>query len=143
MKKLFAILLALTMVLSLAACGGSKDSDKGGSAPANSAVEKYVEENKSVLISDMEQSFATSSGMTCKSSVKVVGNGFVITLKLDGVDGIDSSAKKQMQDAYDQMSSIFDMALAEFQKDCPEIEYYQVDVCEEDGDKLATIRSGK
>ena len=38
MKKLFALLLTLAMVLSLAACGGSKEeAPSGGSASAPSA----------------------------------------------------------------------------------------------------------
>lgn len=36
MKKLFALLLALTMTLSLAACGGTPANDKGGDAPGSS-----------------------------------------------------------------------------------------------------------
>ena len=36
MKKLFAFLLALVMVLSLAACGGNSGQDTSGSAPAQS-----------------------------------------------------------------------------------------------------------
>ena len=36
MKKLFAFLLTLVMVLSLAACGGNSGQDTSGSAPAQS-----------------------------------------------------------------------------------------------------------
>lgn len=35
------------------------------------------------------------------------------------------------------------IALTLFQKDVPTLEYYQVLVCEKDGDLLATITAGK
>ena len=42
MKKFFALLLALTMVLSLVACGGSKDTAE--EAPADEAVTEVTAE---------------------------------------------------------------------------------------------------
>ena len=50
--------------------------------------------------------------------------------------------KAQMKEAYDSMSSVFESSLELMQKDLPELEYYQVDVCEEDGDLLASIVAG-
>jgi len=140
MKKTFAILLALLMVFSLCACGASKD-DSDSSSKNSKAVEKYVTENKEELLSAMEASFATSSGMTCTSSIEVEGDGFIISININELEGVEDSVKQQLQDTYDQMSAYFNSALEEMQKEVPELKYYKVRVCEKDGDLLALIHA--
>ena len=135
MKKIFALLLSLMLVFSLAACGGSDKAD-------NSKIKEYVAENKADLLSSMEQSFAASAGLSCDSDIEVKGMGFVISLNIHGLDDVPAEQKAQMKEAYDSMSSVFESSLELMQKDLPELEYYQVDVCEEDGDLLATVVAG-
>ncbi len=145
MKKLLAIMLAVLMLFALGACGD--DSDKFGEGEKTpvteeeSAVAKYVEENKYTLISSMEESFAKSSGMTCTSSINTIGNGFVISININELDNVDSDTKLQMQSAYDSMSGTFDGMLIDLKKEIPEIEYFAIRVCEKDGDLLAEIRA--
>ena len=135
MKKIFALLLSLMLVFSLAACGGSDKAD-------NSKIKEYVAEHKAELLSSMEQSFAASAGLSCDSDIEVKGMGFVISLNIHGLDDVPAEQKAQMKEAYDSMSSVFESSLELMQKDLPELEYYQVDVCEEDGDLLATVVAG-
>ena len=137
MTKLFALLLSLMLVFSLAACGGSDKADAD-----NSKIKEYVAENKADLLSSMEQSFAASAGLSCDSDIEVKGMGFVISLNIHGLDNVPAEQKAQMKEAYDSMSSVFESSLELMQKDLPELEYYQVDVCEEDGDLLATVVAG-
>ena len=132
MKRILALTLTVLMVFALVACGSSKNNEK---------VEKYVEENKAELISTMEESFATSSGMTCSSSVEVEGSGFIITIKINELDDVDSDTKEQMQTAYDAMDGTFKDALEMMQSELPELEYFEVEVCEKDGDLIATIHA--
>ena len=99
-------------------------------------------ENKADLLSSMEQSFAASAGLSCDSDIEVKGMGFVISLNIHGLDNVPAEQKAQMKEAYDSMSSVFESSLELMQKDLPELEYYQVDVCEEDGDLLATVVAG-
>ena len=136
MKKVFAFVLVVALCLSMAACSaiGGKD---------NSAIVEYVEENERELISGMETAFATSSGMSCDSSIKVEGMGFVITIKIDGFNDIADEIKDSMQTAYDAMGSTFDGMLGDMQKELADLEYFEIVVCEEDGDKLATITAGE
>ncbi|MBQ7340874.1 MAG: hypothetical protein IJW41_05185 [Oscillospiraceae bacterium] len=139
MKKIIALVLALVLSLSLVACGG-------GSADApkvdNSKIAAYIEANKADLVSSMESSFATSSGMTCTSDIKVEGMGFVMTININELDEVDAATKDLLQETYDAMDSVFESALETMQKDLPEIEYFEVVVCEVDGDVLATVTAG-
>lgn len=156
MKKLLALLLALVMVLSLCACG--MDDDRNSENPDsntvseseteeiteptnNAAVESYIANNREVLLSSMEESFATSSGMTCTSTIEAEGDGFVITMKINELEDVDAAAKAQMQSAYDQSMEVFNQALTMMQNDVPELKYYKVLVCEKDGDLLAEIHA--
>lgn len=137
MKKIIALLLSLMLVFSLAACGGSDKADVD-----NSKIKEYVAEHKSELTASMEQSFAASAGLSCDSDIEVKGMGFVISINIHGLDDVPAEQKAQMKEAYDGMSSLFESSLELMQKDLPELEYYQVDVCEEDGDLLASIVAG-
>lgn len=135
MKKTITLLLVLVLCVSLVACGG--DSDK------NPEIVKYVEDNRAELLSGMEQSFATSSGMTCTSDIEVIGNGFVISININEMDNIPDEQKEMMQGIYDAMGSGFDQMLEEMKKELSAIEYFTIKVCEKDGDVLATINAGK
>lgn len=166
MKKLLAILLCLVLVLSLAACAGDSDSKKKSSkkddteydidlddldiddsdidyADAdNEELEEWLDDNGDEFISAMEQAFATSSGLTCNSYAEVDGNGFVIDICINELDDIDQETKDQLQDTYDSMNSSFDTYLEQMQSEISSIEYFQINVCEKDGDVLAVIIAG-
>ena len=131
MKKIFAIALVLVMMLSLVACGNDSKSDK---------VKAYVEDNKAVLLSSMEQSFASSSGMTCTSSIRVDGCGIVIDININELDGMGDAEKKLLQDIYDSMDAQFDLAFDQMQKELPELEFFTVNVNERDGDNVAVVK---
>lgn len=159
MKKLIALILALT--LCLAACGGNSGSKDTPLRPEtglpaapesnlsvvpentpvadNAAIVSYVEENKADLLAEMEESFAGSSGMTCTSDIRVSGMGFVITLYINEMDNVDAQTKAFLQETYDSMDSYFESSLDLMQMDLPELEYFEMRVCEVDGDLLATI----
>ena len=131
MKKIFAMALVLVMMLSLVACGNDSKSDK---------VKAYVEDNKAVLLSGMEQSFASSSGMTCTSSIRVDGCGIVIDININELDGMGDAEKKMLQDIYDSMDAQFDLAFDQMQKELPELEFFTVNVNERDGDNVAVVK---
>ena len=131
MKKIFAIALVLVMMLSLVACGNDSKSDK---------VKAYVEDNKAVLLSGMEQSFASSSGMTCTSSIRVDGCGIVIDININELDGLGDAEKKLMQEIYDSLDAQFDLAFDQMQKELPELEFFTVNVNEGDGDNIAVVK---
>ena len=105
MKKVLSLLLILVMVLSMAACGSKKNTEgklPEGTEPQQTtepsipetteaqltAIEKFVEENREELLSPMEESFATSSGMTCTSDVRAEGNGIIIDININELEGL-------------------------------------------------------
>ena len=133
MKKLLSLLMVLVLCASFVACAA------GGN---NKAVEEYVKNNKAALIQSMESSFATSSNMTCDTDVKVEGAGMIFTIKIHQLDNVPSAQKDLMQASYDSMSSLFKTSLIAMQSEVKELEYYEVKVCEKDGDVLATILAG-
>lgn len=134
MKKLFAILLVAVMMLSLVACGGDEP---------NPAIVKYMNENGADLIEGMEQSFATSSGMTCTSSYEVIGNGFAINVNINELEDLPDETKELMQKTYDAMSGAFGTLLPAIQAEIPELEYFDININEKDGDRVATIHIGE
>ena len=141
MKKIIALTLALVLSLGLIACGASTPAPVETKAK-NAEIIEFVEKNKSELLKTMEESFATSSGMTCTSDIKVEGMGFIISININELENIDDATKTLMQETYDSMGDIFTQSLSLFQQDLPTLEYYQVQVCEKDGDLLATITAG-
>ena len=135
MKKVLSVLLVLAMCFAFVACGSSAPS-------AEEKVAKYVSDNRTTLLSTMESSFATSSGLTCESDIKAIGRGFVIDIKINELENIPAETKAQMQSMYDSMGSTFDASLEQWQKEIPELEYYKVNLYDKNGDSLATISAG-
>lgn len=137
MKKLIAATLVVLMVFTLVACGGTSTSN--ADQQATREIEEYIEKNRSTLISSMESSFASSSGMTCSSSIEVEGRGFIVSININELDDVDDSVKSQMQSIYDAMQGTFDGMLKDLQAEVPVLEYFKILVCEKDGDVIATI----
>ena len=122
--------------------GGNAVTVTPGSSSDIEKIKNFIEENEDELLGAMEESFATSSGMTCTSSIKVEGNGFIIKININELDNIDAETKQAMKDAYDSMDSTFDALLDNMKTELPELEYFEIDVCEKDGDLLAPIVVG-
>ncbi len=134
MKKFLALLLAVICCLSIVACASKKEE------PSKlDIIRAYVETNGDEIVQGMEESFATSSGMTCTSSIDVINNGIVIDININELDELDDTVKQTMQDAYDALDSTFDGMLLDMQKEIPEVEHLTINVCEKDGDLIAKI----
>lgn len=132
MKKVITLFLALVMCCSLMACGQS-DSD---------IVADYVDEHGSELIEGLESSFSGSSGLTCESSIKAKGCGFILDIDINELVDVDDETKELLQSTYDDMNGTFEDALKKMQKDLPELEYFTVNVCDRDGEVLAVVTAG-
>ncbi len=139
MKRILSLVLVVVLCLSLVACGQGKKENNG----QNAKVVAYVEEYGDVMLESMESSFATSSGMTCKSTIEVVGSGIVINININEMEDMSQDVKDAMQQAYDAMDSTFEGILKDLQKEVPEVTSLKIAVCEKDGDVLATIKAGK
>lgn len=132
MKKALSMVLVVLMCLTFAACGGSGDAD---------AVAAYVDAHRAEILSSFEEGFSVS-GMTCTSSVVAEGTGFVVKVNIDQLNDLDSATANMMQQTYDAMSSTFDGMLETMKQELPELTYFVFDICEADGDTIATIEAG-
>lgn len=132
MKKALSMVLALLMCLTFAACGDSADAD---------AVAAYVDANRTEILNGFEEGFS-ASGMTCTSSIAAEGTGFVVNVNINELNDVDSATADLMQQSYDAMSGTFDGMLEDMKKELPELTYFVFNICEADGDKLATIEAG-
>ena len=133
MSRILCVVLAFAMVLAFAACG------KNGAA--NSEVAKFVQENESELIATFEDAFEESSGLEADCTVSAKGNSIAYKVCLDGIDNVPAEAKTQMQDAFDSIQGEFAAMLGDVKEELGSIESVIVDVCEEDGDFLASIEA--
>lgn len=158
MKKVLSLLLVMVMILSLAACGSKKNTKTElpettepqqtteptipeTTAAQLSDIEKMVEENREELLRSMEEAFATSSGMTCTSDVKVVDNGIVIDININELNNLGQAEKDLMQQSYQALSGTFAQLLLNLRQELPEVAYLAINVREVDGDLIATIRA--
>lgn len=147
MKKLLALILALTLVFSLAACAAPTTSNGDSSSQQNEQSEPkqnedivaFINKNKDDLLSSMESSFATSSGMTCTSSIECVENNIEIKINIDQLNDVTEDAKAALQAEYDKIQSTFDDLAGQMRTELPDLEKFIIYVCEKDGDLLATI----
>lgn len=156
MKKALSLIIILVLCFSIAACGASEKSDPTNENPietttaptettvaptesAMAAIEAYVNENKAALLSTMEQSFATSSGMTCTSDIAVIDNGIVIDININELENVEQTVKDQLQASYNTMDAAFEELLTELQKELPEVEYMTLNINEKNGTLVASL----
>lgn len=131
MKRLSALVLVVIMVFAMTACGSD----------AEEKVAKFVDEQGDTFLSSMEYAFATSSGLSCTSSIKAKGTGFEVRININELEDVDSATKQQMQSTADAQSSTMKTALKELQKEVPELTYFKIYICEKDGDTLAVVNA--
>ena len=154
MKKVIALVLVLTLCMALAACSLFLSNESSTpkktftlpvetTDPAVAALNAWLKNNRDSLLSSMEESFATSSGMTCTSNIEVIGSGFVITLNINELENIPQETKDQMQAIYDSMGESFDSMLAQLQLELSQITYFTIIVGDKNGDVLSTITAGE
>ena len=137
MKKLFALMLVLVMVCSFAACGNTPAPEPAGKDPA---IVAYMEKYGDSLIDSMESSFSTSSGgMACKASWEVEGSTLIINLRIEDLEDVPEATKTAMQEAYDAMMPAYDGIMQMMQSELSELKCLTMNVCEKDGDLLASI----
>ena len=171
MKKALALILALALCLALAACGSSQPAATNAPAETTAPVETtlpietteapvettaapteaddlailnaWLLLNKSTLQRSMEQSFATSAGMTCTSDIELVGTGLVITININELADVSQETKDQLQTGYNSLSAEFEGLLAQLQTEIPQLTSLTIVVGDKDGNPLASLSAGQ
>lgn len=125
-KKIFAYFLALLLLVS---CGGRTPVE-----------EHFYGEAGERFLKGLTASFTNNgTNFTCKSKLKVVNDGVVVTFLVDGYDNIGDDFKAEMQGSFDSLREDFQAELAAMREDVPGITSYTINVCEQDGDPIASI----
>ena len=130
MKKLLALLLAVLMIFTFVACSSESD-------PSNK-VEEYVETNEKSIISSVKKGIAIADS-DCTHSIVADGNGFTVNINLNGMDNLSQEDRIGYQAGYNSLQTVFDGMVAEWRKDLPDLGCVKFNICEKDGDIIATI----
>ncbi|MBR5239727.1 MAG: hypothetical protein IKW04_04015 [Clostridia bacterium] len=108
----------------------------GNDAQLEAVVAKY----KGEFLDGMKMGFEQSSGgMECDCTMRVEGTTIIIECLINGMNNIPAENKAQMQEIYDGMTDTMKTAFAPFKEEAPNLSEVIINVCEEDGDILATI----
>jgi len=164
MKKLLALLLALTMVFAFAACGGKSDADdkndkteeNGNNNNDNNdknedkdddkneddknedkgdSVKEWFEENGDAL----EDEVKDMMGEGVEISIRVKGDSLIVKMCMEGIDEIDDETKTAIEDAMEEGMSQFDGIVDGIRGEIPSLESLVYEVCEEDGDLIVEV----
>lgn len=149
MKKVLSLVLVVLMCLTFAACGESAGNGDVVETPtttttapsAESKVLEYIQKNEATILNSFEEGFS-ASGMTCRSSLKAEGTGFVVNVNINELQNVDAATKAALQQTYDAMSSSFDSMLSLMKTELPELTYFVFNICDADGNLLAAINAG-
>ena len=148
MKKLLTVTLILSLLLSLSGCCCCPFFGEEEEPPAyvatqydNSEIKEYLELYGDAIISSAQSSFADMSGMTCTISLKVEGMGIVATANINELDDLNAVTKALYKETFESgiLSSTLSNIMDSLPEELEDLEYIKVNVCESDGDKIATI----
>ena len=104
-------------------------------------VEEYIDLFGDSILESMEASFATSSGLTCTSSIKGENNNIVIGININELEDVDAATKQTLQETYDSMNSTFAEMVIPMKKTVPDLKAVIINVCDKNGDILAVINA--
>lgn len=102
-------------------------------------IAAYVELYREEIIDGFNQGFGATSDITCTVTVEAERRGIVINCSIAEFVDLPDDVKNTLQSTYDGMESIFDSSLEMLRTELPEIEYLKMNICENDGDVVATI----
>ena len=132
-KKVLCLAVVAVMAFSIVACSDSNVKD-------DPALVEFVEEEGDVFVESFESSFeASSGGLTCDCSIDVKGTTLIVECLFNGVDDVDDDVKKQMQEIYDESKSVLKASFEPLKDEAPNLSHVYINICEEDGDRLASV----
>lgn len=157
-KKTACFVLLLAVALTGVACGSVEESgtvdpaaqttvetpvsEKTAEVPAvpeqDPDLLAFVEENGEDFISGFEESF-NASGQTCKCKLSVKGTTLVIDCLVNEWNDFTSEQKKIVQEAYDETKAELTEQFKPIKSLAPTLTNVVFNICEADGDVLATL----
>lgn len=139
MKKLLALFFALVMCLGLMGCQPAVDDYyENPETKPTGAVGDYVRAHQYEIIEAFKNKF-TEQNISCWISLTPEANSFTVKTYFNGMDGADAETKASIQQSLEDAESELNEGLYEIQAELPELEFYTMEICEEDGDLLASF----
>ena len=138
-KRLSCLILAVVFVLCFAACGdnGSTVDNGSGNDPK---LEKFVESEGAEFEKNFEDSFKSSSGgLNCDCKLSVDGTKLTVDCLVEGIDDVPSETKDEMQKAYEATKTELSEAFKPIKDVAPNLNEVILNICESDGDIIATV----
>ena len=133
MKKLLAIMLALVLCFSLAACGSDM-----------TPVEEYVEENKAALEEEFAEKLG-STGTDMEMTIEADGYGIIIKAETSLFDDFDEETRAEYQETMNQQVELgaMDAVLIGIQSEVPEAEYVEYKFYDSNGELVCDVVIGE
>lgn len=104
--------------------------------------EQKVAEYVTLYGSDIIAGFTstmTNQGMTCIPTVRADGTNIVMDVRIQEFDNLPEAAIANAQLAFDSMKSVMTLAVSELKKELPSLNCLVLNMCEVDGDIIATL----
>ncbi|MBQ3215430.1 MAG: hypothetical protein IJB11_04845 [Oscillospiraceae bacterium] len=108
-----------------------------------SAITEFVNGEQGKVFMDGFAEGFESTGLTCTSTIEATGTGFVVTICINELDNVSEEEKADMQAAYDEMAPLMGESLTMMQAEVEGLTYFCVNVCDKDGDFLASLYVGE
>ena len=138
-KRLSCLILAVAFVFCFAACGGNDSTGNNGSAN-DPKLEKFVESQGATFEKSFEDSFKSSSGgLNCDCKLSVDGTKLIVDCLVEGIDDVPSETKDEMQKAYEATKDQLSEAFKPIKDEVSNLSEVTLNICESDGDVIATI----
>ena len=103
-------------------------------------VVKIIEEQGAAMESSFKTSFeASSGGLTCECDIYADGTTIVMDVLIDGLNDCTDDVKEELQTAYNEIEPSLEAELAPLKDECESLTAVTYNICEEDGDVIATV----
>ena len=138
-KRLSCLILAVIFVFCFAACGNNDANinNDGGNDPK---LEKFVESQGADFEKSFEDSCKSSSGgLNCDCKLSVDGTKLTVDCLVEGIDDVPSETKDEMQKAYEATKTELSESFKPIKDGAPNLSEVTLNICESDGDIIATI----
>ena len=136
-KKLSCLILAVVFVFCFAACSDNNVSTDSVNDPQ---LEKLIETDGDAFEKNFEDSFSSSSGgLTCDCKLSVDGTKLVVDCLVEDIDDVPEETKAEMQTAYDAAKGELSEAFKPIKDEAPALTEVVMNICEEDGDVIASV----
>ncbi len=102
------------------------------------SVAAYVEENYDEICTSFETGFSNSD-LSCEATVRAEGANIILDVKINSVDNLSEEEKQVLQTSLDNTKATLQDDLSTLKEEIPGLDSVILNICEEDGDFIATI----